>query len=73
MFLTVTRIHHVLLLKAQYQSLQNWHFGNISPYYEKDIPFRVILTLSREALLFLDLMANTKYIVCLSFPDPQPN
>ena len=67
--LTVIKINHFFLLKAQYQSLQNWQFSNISPCYKNnfDVSVCVILTLSQE----MDLMANTKLIVCLLIPDPQ--
>ena len=39
-----------------------------------DISFTVtsILSLSRKTELCLVLVTNAKYIVCLSFPDPQP-
>ena len=32
LFLTVIKIHYFFLLQAQYETLQNSHFGNISPY-----------------------------------------
>ena len=66
------KIHHFFLLKAQSQSLQNSNFGDISPYHNFKISFRVILLLSRETDMCLVLMADTKYVVWLSFPGSPP-
>ena len=53
---------------------ENWNFGDIFPSFENnfDISFRVILPLSQETELCLVLMSNTRYIVCLLFPDSHP-
>ena len=59
MFLAVIKIYHFFLLKNQYPSIQNSHFGGISPdrsdrSHKKIIlryifgSFRVILQLSQE-------------------------
>ena len=39
-----SKIHHVFLLKAQYQSLQNSYFGDISPYRSDLSHTNIILT-----------------------------
>ena len=71
-----SKIHHVFLLKAQYQSLQNSYFGDISPY-RSDLShtniiltffFCVILPSSGVTDMRLVLMTDTKYLVCLSLP-----
>ena len=59
----------IFLFKSQYHFLPNWHFGNISPYYENNfqISFCGILPYSRETDLCPALMANTKLIVVYRF------
>ena len=75
------KINHFFLLKSQYQSLPNWHFDDLSPACRKwrgshtkknfDNTFRITLPLSWETDLYFVWITNTKYIVCLSFPEPQ--
>ena len=79
-FLTVIKIHHFFLLKAQYQFLQNSHsrLEDISSYRNDHSQTVLILIflfvffpLSGKTNISL-VLANTKYIVWLSFPGFQP-
>ena len=74
--------------KPQYQSLQNWHFGDISSYCcawwgsrMKIILISLFVWFYHETGHFYHFTGdglvsgfdgNAKYIFCLSFPDAQP-
>ena len=82
MFLIVIKVYHFFFhLNGQYQSLLYIYLHHTVMRGERlshensfDISFTVtsILSLSRKTELCLVLVTNAKYIVCLSFPDPQP-
>ena len=73
-FLTVIKIHHFFLFEGSINLFKIDNFGDILPCYENnsEILFRVILLLSRQTDLCLVEMETTKYLVYLSFLDPQP-
>ena len=67
------QIPNFFLLKAQDLSLVNWHFGDMLPYFSDPSHTNAILKFLFVWFSYcLVLMTNTKHIVYLSFPGPQP-
>ena len=69
-FLKVIKIRHFFLRNAQYPSLQNSHFGDISPYSSDRSHMKIILTFLFVSSYQWDEKTNN--IVCLSFRGSQP-
>ena len=71
MLLTVIKVHHFFVLKAQYPSRQNSYFDDISPYHNGRSHTKIILFFFSCDFTIFTGDVNTYYIDCLSFPGSQ--